>query len=139
MFSALWAIANQQAGAALGLAAPYVYSLPAGAVTDIVPVGSTHNVTASIQEPNGTNKYNANQVMGGASAPQFVSTLWDYPYLQSTEVVISFGQDCTAAAGFGVPTCNQPGTLKTKPGWDNVTGVGVPNAKAFVTAFKPTK
>ena len=35
MFSALWAIANQEAGAPLGQAAQYVYSLPAGAVTDI--------------------------------------------------------------------------------------------------------
>ena len=50
MFSALWAIANQEAGAPLGQAAPYVYSLPAGAVTDIVPVGSKTNVTASIED-----------------------------------------------------------------------------------------
>jgi hypothetical protein len=41
MFSALWAIANQEAGAPLGQVAQYVYSLPAGAVTDIVPVSST--------------------------------------------------------------------------------------------------
>src|SRR5215471_4551188 len=43
MFSALWAIANQKAQAPLGLAAPYMYSLPPGAVTDIVPVSSGQN------------------------------------------------------------------------------------------------
>ena len=40
MFSGLWAIANQEAGSALGQAAPYVYSRPAGAITDIVQVSS---------------------------------------------------------------------------------------------------
>ncbi len=50
MFSGLWAIANQEAGAPLGQAAQYVYSMPAGAIRDVVPVGSATNVTAAIQE-----------------------------------------------------------------------------------------
>lgn len=142
MFSALWAIANQEAGAPLGLAAPYLYSLPAGAVTDIVPVGSTHNVTGSIQE-SATVKvpYNAAHMLGdtGAVPGKYVSAIWDYAPFQSTTLIISFGMDCSAQgpADFFGTLCTTPTALKTKVGWDNVTGVGVPNAKAFADAFHP--
>jgi len=121
MFSALWAIANQEAGAPLGQAAPYLYSLPAGAVYDIVPVTSKANVSASIQESTGTNKYTAAEV-AGVSSGKFVSAIWDYADLQDTAFVISFGTDSG---------------LKTAKGWDNVTGVGTPNAKAFADSFAP--
>src|SRR4029077_17695196 len=47
MFSALWAIANQEAGAPLGLAAPYLYSLPAGAGAATVPVSISADATGS--------------------------------------------------------------------------------------------
>lgn len=137
MFSALWTIANQEAGAPLGLAAPYLYSLPPSAVTDIVPVSVGHNVIATIQDSKGTTTYNASEVLGGTAPGEFVSALWDYPYLQYTALVISFGTDCTASPGFGITPCNSPSALKTKVGWDNVTGVGVPNAKAFADAFAP--
>lgn len=124
MFSGLWAIANQEAGAPLGQAAPYLYSLPSGAVTDVVPFGSNHNVTASIQESTTlTNKYTAAQVAGVASG-KFYSALWDYPFTQFTEVVLTFGTDSS---------------LTTRKGWDNVTGVGTPNAQAFADSFKPRK
>jgi subtilase family serine protease len=137
MFSALWAIANQEAGAPLGLAAPYVYSRPAGAVTDIVPVATKHNVTGSIQE-SATVKvpYNAAQMLGGSIKGNYVSAIWDYESLADTALVISFGMDCSAVAGFGT-ACTDPSPLKTKVGWDNVTGVGVPNAKAFADSFHP--
>jgi subtilase family serine protease len=121
MFSGLWAIANQEAGVPLGQAAPYVYSLPAGAVYDIVPVTSKTNVTASIEEPTGTNKYTAAQV-GGVTSGEFVSAIWDYADLADTALVLTFGTD--------------PG-LTTHKGWDDVTGVGTPNAKAFADAFAP--
>ena len=140
MFSALWAIANQEAGAPLGLASPYLYSLPAGAVTDIVPVGSKHNVTGSIQESaTVTVPYSAAQMLGGSITGKYVSAIWDYPSLQDTALVISFGTDCSAeppAAFFGT-LCTDPHPLKTKVGWDNVTGVGTPNGKAFADAFHP--
>jgi subtilase family serine protease len=123
MFSALWAIANQEAGAPLGQAAPYLYSLPAGAVYDIVPLTSKNNVTASIQESTGTNKYTAAEV-AGVSSGKFVSAIWDDADLQDTALVISFGTDSG---------------LKTAKGWDNVTGVGTPNAKAFADSFAPAK
>lgn len=137
MFSALWAIANQEAGAPLGFAAPYLYSLPAGAIADIVPVSSSTNVVGTITNTSGTKRYNANMVLGGSSPGKFVSALWDYPSLQSTELVISFGMDCSAFPEFGETPCNVPSALKTKTGWDNVTGVGTPNAKAFADAFAP--
>jgi len=141
MFSGLWAIANQEAlaggGKELGQAAPYLYSMPAGTIFDIVPVTSKHNVTAAIQESTGTNNYNANTVMGGASATRFVTGLWDYPYLQFTSLAISFGSDCADVpeSTLDGTSCNDPLALHTKSGWDNVTGVGTPNAKAFADYF----
>jgi subtilase family serine protease len=125
MFSALWAIANQEAvaggGAELGQAAPYLYTLPAGSIQDIVPVTSKTNVKGSIQDSNGTTKYTAAQLASAdPDEHKFVSALWDYFPLEYTAVVVSFGTD------FG---------LKTAPGWDNVTGVGTPNAQAFADFF----
>src|SRR5580693_9537736 len=125
MFSALWAIANQEAlaggGTELGQAAPYLYSLPAGTVSDIVPVTSKTNVTGSIQDSSGTTEYSAAQLADATPTEhQFVSVIWDvYPGVE-TAAVISFGTD--------------PG-LKTARGWDNVTGLGTPNAQAFADFF----
>ena len=123
MFSALWAIANQESlaggGTELGQAAPYLYTLPAGAVYDIVPVTSATNVTGSIQTSTGTTKYSATK-LAGQPRGEFFSALWDYYQLQETELVISFGTDSS---------------LRTATGWDNVTGVGSPNAQAFADFF----
>jgi subtilase family serine protease len=146
MFSALWAIANQEAlaggGTQLGQAAPYLYSLPTGAVYDIVPVKSKYNVTASIQESTVTNNYDANGVMsgllsGGVSGKNFVSAIWDYPYLAFSAVAFSFNTDCSALpeTSLNGTSCNDPAALHTKKGWDNVTGVGTPNARAFADFF----
>jgi subtilase family serine protease len=138
MFSALWAIANQESGIPLGQAAPYLYSMPAGAITDIVPFGSTTNVVASIHESSSSgNNYTASQVLGGATLGKFYSALWDYPFAGGVTYVISFGTDCTTVLnGFGT-LCNSTSALKTSVGWDNVTGVGTPNAQAFADSFKP--
>jgi subtilase family serine protease len=140
MFSALWAIANQEAGTPLGQAAQYVYSLPAGAITDVVPFGTSTNVTASIQEPTTTNKYTSGEVLGGATPGKFVSAIWNYPYDEDTLIVVSFGTDCSTLPGtdFDGNSCNTPAALHTNVGWDNVTGVGTPNAQAFADSFNPT-
>jgi len=141
MFSGLWAIANQEAlaggGSELGQAAPYLYTMPAGTIFDVLPVSSKHNVTASIQEPSGTIAYNPNDVMGGAAAKKFVSAIWDYPYEQFTSLVISFDSDCADLPidFFDGTPCTDPTRLHTKAGWDNVTGVGTPNAQAFADYF----
>jgi subtilase family serine protease len=122
MFSALWAIANQEAlaggGTALGQAAPYLYSLPQGAIYDIVPVSSKTNVTASIQTSSGTDKYTAEEVIGLKG--KYVSAIWDWPLAEDNVIGIVFGMDSS---------------LKTAKGWDNVTGVGTPNAQAFADSF----
>ena len=66
MFSGLWAIANEEAGTPLGQAAQYLYSLPPGAIRDVVPVASTTNVKASIVESTGTNNYTRESGVGRA-------------------------------------------------------------------------
>src|SRR5271156_243911 len=125
MFSALWAIANQEAlaggGTELGQAAPYLYSLPAGTVHDIVPVTSKTNVTGSIKDSNGTTKYTAAELASADPAEHhFISAIWDIVEDEDTAAVVSFGTD------FG---------LHTNVGWDNVTGVGTPKAQAFADFF----
>lgn len=152
MFSALWAIANQAAGRTLGQAAPYLYSLPAGAITDVVPFTTTQapakeNVTASIQESSTTTKtLNAAGVLGGEISGPFISGIWDADFVFNGGLVISFGTDCTASSleqtpffnrSIGGVVCNATNHLRTKIGWDNVTGLGVPNPPAFVNAFVP--
>jgi subtilase family serine protease len=142
MFAGLWAIANQEAGVPLGQAAQYLYSLPAGAITDVVPAASANNVKASIREATGTNVYSPSEVMGGtppAAPGKFVSAIWDYPSEADTALVLSFGTDCSAlpaAQNDGTP-CNSSTALHTKVGWDNVTGMGTPNGKAFADSFNP--
>ena len=138
MFSALWAIANEEAGAPLGQAAQYLYSMPAGAVTDIVPFRSVHNLKASIEEPTDTNKYTPSEVVGGippATPAKFFSALWDYSGGYRTALGLSFGTDCTISANDAGTLCTDPSALHTKVGWDNVTGVGTPKAQAFADSF----
>lgn len=119
MFSGLWAIANQEAGTPLGQAAPYLYTLPSGAIYDITPLSSNTNVTATIEQSSTvTDSYNADEVMGLSGT--FYSGLWNYPFVQDYLFAISFGTDSS---------------LTTGTGWDNVTGVGTPNAQAFADSF----
>jgi subtilase family serine protease len=142
MFSALWAIANEEAGKPLGLAAPYLYAMPKGALTDIVPVGSKSNLTAVIDGKRGTTHLNANHVIGGAAPltpDDFVSALWDYGEGYQTAVAISFGTDCVVAKVESGTPCTSPNALGTKPGWDDVTGMGVPNGRRFADFFRSTK
>jgi subtilase family serine protease len=123
MFSALWAIANQEAGMPLGQAARYVYSMPSSTITDIVPVGSSTNVTGTITDDSGTTSYSASdlaQPLEGTTV--FYDALWNVPLNQNTVELVTFGTDTH---------------LKTARGWDDVTGVGVPNPKAFADFFKP--
>jgi len=144
MFSGLWAIANQESvqngGSALGQAAAHLYTLPVGAIFDVVPVGSKTNVTATVQDSSGKTYSNPNQLLGGASPAKFVSAIWDYPFYQFTALVISFGTDCATVSPslyFDGTPCNVSSALHTKVGWDNVTGVGTPNAQAFADFFNP--
>jgi hypothetical protein len=109
-------------------------------VTDIVPVSIPHNVTGSIQE-SATVKvpYSAAQILGGSVTGKFADAIWDYAPLADTAVLVSFGMDCSAEgpADFFGTLCTDPSSLKTRLEWDNVTGVGTPNGKAFADAFHP--
>jgi subtilase family serine protease len=127
MFSALWAIANQEAGVPLGQAAPYLYSMPPGTVTDIVPYSSATNVTAVIHDSKSvTHRYNPAQTLEvfGGRFGEFYSVIFDDAYEQNSAGVVSFGSDYD---------------LKPAVGWDEVTGVGVPaDAQAFADSFHPS-
>jgi subtilase family serine protease len=123
MFSALWAIANQEAGQPLGQAAPYLYRMPKSTITDIVPVGSKTNVTGTVTDSAGTTKYSALELAGTLeNTSTYVSAIWNAPLYEDTAILITFGTDSG---------------LTTASGWDNVTGLGVPNAKAFADYFHP--
>jgi subtilase family serine protease len=124
MFSALWAIANQKAAIALGQAAPYLYSLPAAAVTDVVPYSSPNDVIATVQETSASStRFSAAQTLDLGSFTTlfgpFYSAIWENPSgEENTALVLSFGADFT---------------MKTAVGWDEVTGMGAPrDAKVFV-------
>lgn len=118
MFSGVMAIAAQKAGHSLGQAAPLVYNLPAGAVDDVIDVGSPNNVTGVI---NG-NPVTADQLAAplGTTAGYY-SALYNSPF-STRWFVLTFGTDTSLAAGLG---------------WDDVTGVGTPNGWNFVNALAP--
>jgi subtilase family serine protease len=125
MFSALWAIANQRAGVALGQAAPYLYSMQAPAIQDIVPYSSPDDVVALVEETSSSAaRFTAAEVLQ-ADEPEFgkfYTALWVDPSgEENTGLVLSFGADYF---------------MKPAVGWDKVTGVGAPlDAKAFVDSF----
>jgi subtilase family serine protease len=126
MFSALWAIANQEAGTALGQAAPYLYSMPSTTITDIVPYLPGHDVTAVIQDSSTvTHSYNPSETLEVVEPlfGEFYSAIWHDPAAENTALTVSFGQNYY---------------LKVGVGWDDVTGVGTPNAQAFADWFAPT-
>ena len=64
-------------------------------------------------------KYSAKDLAGDAKV-EFVSAIWDY---------YSFGD--TGARRF----VGTDSSLKTATGWDDVIGVGTPNAQAFADFF----
>jgi len=104
---------------------------------NIVPVRSKANVTASIQESTTvTVPYTAKALLGPMAPGTFVTAIWDDSDEQDASVVVSLGTDC-AVVPEGVTPCTDPNSLHTKVGWDNVTGLGTPNAQAFADAFKP--
>ncbi len=118
MFSGVMAIAAQKAAHALGQAAPLVYNLPAGAIMDVVPVGSSNDVTGTVN----STFYSADSLAAPlGNTTTFYSAFYNSPY-STRWFVITFGTDSS---------------LTTAPGWDNVTGVGTPNGANFVTALAP--
>lgn len=116
-FSALWAIANQVAGVPLGQAAPYLYSLDSNAITDVTDVTSPYNVAGTIYNPPSPPEYESPDMLAGP-LENTVNYLSAFFQSQDTSwLVFTFGTDSS---------------LTTGPGWDNVTGVGTPNAEPFI-------
>jgi subtilase family serine protease len=118
VFSGVMAIAAQKAGHGLGQAAQLVYTLPAGAVTDIVPVlpAGSVNVTGTID---GIPQSASSLASPLGNTTTYYSALYNSPF-STRWFVITFGTDTS---------------LTTGPGWDNVTGVGTPNGVNFVNAI----
>jgi len=127
MFSGVWAIVNQKSmqktGHSAGLAAPYMYTLPANAILDIVQA-SPHtptNLAGNIFPGNGPPIYESPVAIVGPDVPQ-----------QFTSAFYNGTSTRWYGLGFGLDS-----TLVTGPGWDNVTGVGTPNGGNFINAIVP--
>lgn len=118
MFSALWAIANQAAGVPLGQAAPYVYKLSGNAIADVIDVTSPFNVAGIIFDPPNPPLF---ETPDDLAAP-----------LDGTKNYISALFQSSSSTRWDVFTFGTDSSLKTGPGWDNVTGVGTPNAVPFI-------
>jgi subtilase family serine protease len=126
VFSAIWALANQNAHQHLGQAAPIIAKMSPSEINDIVPVSSPGNVTGSLTTASGTTDYSAltlagfsGSFLGGPSynPTEFVSAVQFNPLVPEFGVVLTFGTDTS---------------LTTAPGWDNVTGWGTPNGLPFI-------
>jgi subtilase family serine protease len=122
MFSAMWVIATQAAGKWLGQAAPLLYTLPSSAITDIVPVNGPDNVNGFTDSPPAApTNYSAAALVAplenAVDSVDFMSLL--YQGVTTRWYALSFGTDTS---------------LFTATGWDNVTGLGVPNGASFVSA-----
>jgi subtilase family serine protease len=127
MFSALWAIANQAAEKAglatpIGLAAPILYQLPAGAIRDVnVTAAETqHNVSGTVFNPPNPPQHFSPRALAEPqeNTGRYVSALYNSPF-STRWFVFTFGTDSS---------------LNTAPGWDDVTGLGTPVGQNFVNA-----
>ena len=115
IFSAIWAIANQKAGHALGQAGPLIARATSG-ITDVLPLASPNNLAGIIFDSNGATYYSSADLFAGSIGSQknFLSFL--------------YGDDLTNYAfAFGLDT-----SLTVTQGWDNVTGYGTPIGMAFL-------
>ena len=120
IFTAIWAIANQAAGAALGQAAPAVAALPYGGIQDVLPKtdSSANNVSGTITDTNGTTAYSASAIFTGLlyGNKNFTSA-----FLPVDGELLDWG--------FGLDT-----SFTVTHGWDNATGYGTPNGLTFIYA-----
>ena len=122
-FSAFWAIANQayaaQGGGPLGQAAPILYELKDNAIIDVnlSPIFMLPNVSGLILNPPSPPVFESPAFLAQPVAgQQYISTLFQSPTSTRWDVFV-FGTDSS---------------LTTSPGWDNATGLGVPNGTAFI-------
>ena len=126
MFSGVWAIVNQKSvamtGNPAGLAAPYMYTLPKGAVLDVVQASPyTPTDLAGNIFNGGPPIYESPTAIVGPDVPQQFTSAF-YQGTSTRWYALGFGLDSTLLAG---------------PGWDNATGVGTPNGANFINAIVP--
>ena len=126
VFSAIWALADQEAGKPLGQAAPMIAELPSTAISDVVPHSSPTNPVGIVLGWSGSKFYSAGSLLAPLyTTTQFFSALWDASGTGSGEYVdLSFGTDTS---------------LIVADGWDNVTGWGIPNGWTFITTAAAAK
>ncbi len=121
IFTAFWAIANEQAGHPLGQAAPAIAALPYGGVQDVLPTtdSTKNNVTGTITDVKGSTTYSASDLFSGLLEGNkgFTSAIWPIDAGDVTDF------------GFGLDS-----SLTVKHGWDNATGWGTPNGLTFIYA-----
>ncbi len=120
LFSGMWAILNQHAGAPLGQAAPYVATTPYPLLTDVLPLSGPASVQAKVTDPSGTTTYSATELFQPlGNTTSFLSAIWDED---------TFGD--YAGLSFGTDS-----SLTVTQGWDNVTGYGTPNMGAIFSSL----
>lgn len=126
MFSALWAIANQEAGAPIGQAAPYLYKMPSSTIEDTLPLSSSGDVVDTVSySPGDVMVYQSRGLIRlFIEQPLTYTAIFDEPLEQDTTYAVSFGTDLS---------------LTTTAGWDDMTGLGTPNPEAFADYFNPAK
>lgn len=123
MFSGVWAIATQAAGHWLGQAAPLLYTLPAGTITDVLAVEGPNNVSGMTDSPPlPPTTFTATDLAAPLENPVDQVTFMSLMYqgITSRWYALTFGTDSSLNAG---------------KGWDNVTGLGTPNGLTFINAF----
>lgn len=126
MFSAVWSLANQlnaiNGGGALGQAAPLLYRLKGGAIIDVnlTKAETKNNVTGVIVNP--------------PAPPQHLSADDLAAPLDGTKLYVSALFNSASSTRWDVFTFGTDSSLRTGPGWDNVTGLGTPNGDAFLQA-----
>jgi len=122
MFSSVWAISSEHAERALGQASRSLYDLPSNAISDIVAEGSPLDAAGLINLGRKQIFEGPYQLIGPESQAPFLSGLFEAP--DGTWLALSFGTDSS---------------LSITRGWDDVTGLGTPNAPNFVNAFAPRR
>jgi subtilase family serine protease len=119
IFTALWAIANENAGHSLGQAALTIAALKPGELVDVLPLSSVTNVAGTIYDSTGATFY----------SPANLFTGQVYGATGFTSAVANGGDNTDFGIAFGLDT-----SLTVTTGWDNVTGYGTPNVNTFLKA-----
>jgi len=130
VFSGMWALANEHAHHRLGQAAPAIAHMArkGKGIRDIVPVGSATNPSGVYAPVIGQQSFwSPPSFFVGPPPPvpaQFFSAL-----VYDVNAQFIYSPNFWFVFGWGLG-----GALTTAPGWDNMTGYGVPDGMAFIEA-----